>query len=137
MSPCCCTVGAGFAAYPSGGGFFHTGSARGLIATAGWNVQRKAASPSVGVTSTTSTDRVLCTNARSVRLPAAVVTVPVSSAFQTERRQSTAVMAPTGSRVRYPIGSRASPNSAPNSGRWSCTWLCWTLKRTAFRPGSA
>ena len=131
------TVGAGLAVYPAGGGLFHTGSARGLTATAGTNAHAKPSSPADAVTSTTSTGRLLWTNARTASEPAAVVIVPRSSAFQTSSRQSTPVTAPTGVSVRCPIGSRARPNSEPNSGRWSCTWLCWTLNRTAFAPGSA
>jgi hypothetical protein len=122
---------------PRGGGWLNFGSVRGLTATPGWKVQTKFFSPSVGVTSTSSTERLVWTNARSVRVPAAVVMVPRSSEFHRSSRQSIAVIWPTGSRVRYPIGSRASPNSEPNSGRWSCTWLCCTLNRMAFRPGSA
>ncbi|MEU4232378.1 hypothetical protein AB0F17_49470 [Nonomuraea sp. NPDC026600] len=108
------------------------GLARGLMASSGWKVQWKSRSPSLGSTSTASTERSLWINALIFRLPAAVVMVPVSSAFHRSSRQSTPVIAPTGSSVRWPMGRRARPNSAPYSGRWSWTSLCCTLKRTAL-----
>ncbi|CAM5241508.1 hypothetical protein SCANM63S_03893 [Streptomyces canarius] len=74
--------------------------------------------------------------AARVSVPAVVVTVPVSSAFHRLNRQSTAVMVPTGSRVRCPTGSRQVPQPLPNSGRWSWTRPCWTVNRIWWASGS-
>jgi hypothetical protein len=127
----------GFAVYPAGGGLWNCGAVRGLTASLGWRTQRNFRSPSVGRTSTASTDRSLGTTARRARLPAVVTIVAVGSAFHRSSRQSTPVIAPAGSSVKDPIGSRAGPNSEPNSGRWSCTCVCCTVNRIALAPGSA
>ncbi|GHE08314.1 hypothetical protein GCM10010339_56220 [Streptomyces alanosinicus] len=89
---------------------------RGLTASSGWNVQ-VTFSPPAAVTRAAKTSSWI--SADRVRVPAVVVTVPVSSAFHRLSRQSTAVTVPTGSRVRCPTGSRqpAAGSRQPAAGR--------------------